>query len=187
LDWTAEEIRVVLLGQGFTYDPTAVYVSELPAADIIAVSDEVVNRSYEEALAAGDAAPFLQLLDNKTITHAVIYQDTGDPAYSLLIAHFNSDSITGAPKPAVGVDQFVYPPFPPGGFFQILDNELIGAINTYLLAGSVALAEISGGVTLVLPTLVLSTRLDIHTYVVCAGPDEPEDCCEPTIRSSICV
>lgn len=187
LSWTAEQIRAVFLGPNFTYDPSAVNVSELPAAHIIDTSDPIERRAYENGIAAGGPAAFIQLFDNKIITHVVLYQDVGDPAYSPLIIHYDSDSIIGAPKPALGTDEFVYALTPPGGFFQFTSAELLGLINSHLIAANFALAELSGGLTLVLPSVLLSGALRVSTHAVCVPREEAENCCEPTIRSSRCA
>lgn len=186
LDWTAEDIKVVLLGPSFVFDSTLVYASELPAQHIIATSAAVANRTYEDGVARGDAAAFLQLLSNQEITHVVLFQDTGDPQYSMLIAHWDSDDVLGAPLLPLGTDEYVYTPLTPGGWFQLLDDTLEGLINGYLLGGDFALAELVGGATFVLPELVLGSALNVHTHVVCANADESESCCKPTIRSSRC-
>jgi hypothetical protein len=188
LDWTAEEIHVVLLGPSFVFDPTLVYASELPSAHIIIISElGLANRSYDDGVARGDPAAFLQLLSNQEITHAVVFQHVGDLQYSPLIAYYDADNILGAPLPPLGLDVFLYSPVEPGGWFQVIDSDLIGLINTELLgSGDLAIAELSGGLSLVMPTLQLGNRLNVNTHVVCAGPDEPDDCCEPEIRSSRC-
>jgi hypothetical protein len=186
LDWTAEDIKAILLGPGFSYDGSLIYVDELPSQHIIATSNALENRTFANGLAVADPAGFLQLLSNLEITHVVLYQDTGAPAYSPLIAHYDVDSIIGAPKTPTGEDIFVYYISPPGGFFQFTDGELVGPIDTYLIADDIALAELEGGITLVLPSVLLDTRLNVRTHVVCAPPEEGDDCCEPTIRSSRC-
>ena len=187
LDWTAEEIKAVLLGPGFSYDGSLVYFDELPAQHIIEVSADMGNRTFANGLAVADPAAFLQLLSSLEITHVVLYQDTGDVQYSPLIAHYDVESIIGAPKVPTGEDIFVYYISPPGGFFQFTDGELVGPIDTYLLADDIAIAELEGGITLVLPSVLLDTGLNVHTHVVCRPPEEGEDCCEPTIRSSRCA
>lgn len=185
-DWTANDIKAVLLGPNFVYDSSLVYLDELRVADIIDVSGAMDHRVYENGEAKGGPFPFLQLFSNLLIANAVIYVDTGDPAYSMLIAHYDSDSIIGAPKAADGEDEFLYSIIPPGYFFKFSSEELVGPINSYLLAGNVALGEIFGGLTLLLPDLLLDSRLRVHTHVVCANPKDPNDCCDPTIGSSRC-
>lgn len=187
LDWTAEEIKVVLLGPSFIFDPTLVYLSELPSEHIIAISElELGNRSYDDGIALGDPAEFLQLVSNQLITSVVVFQDTGDPQYSPLIAYYTGDSVLNTPMPAAGMDLYVYAPVEPGGWFQVVDSDLVGIINSHVMGDDFSIAELSGGLSLVLPTLQIAGRLEVNTHVVCAGPDEPEDCCEPEIRSSRC-
>lgn len=186
LDWTAEEIKAVLLGPGFEYNGALAFFDELPAQHIIEVSANMGNRTFDNGLAVADAAAFLQLLSNLEINHVVLYQDTGNLQYSPLVAHYDVESIIGAPKTPTGEDIYVYYISPPGGFFQFTDSELVGPIDTYLLADDIAIAEIEGGITLVLPSVLLDTALNVTTHAVCAPAEEGDDCCEPTIRSSRC-
>jgi hypothetical protein len=187
LDWTAEEIKVALIGPSFIFDPTLVYFSELPSEHIIAVSEEgLANRSYEDGVARADPAAYLQLLSNQTITRVIVFQDTGDPQYSPLIAYYDVDSLIGAPQVPVGLDIFVYAPVDPGGWFQIVDDEELGLINGTVIGQDLSIAELSGGLSLVMPDLFLGSRLNVHTHIVCARPDQTENCCDPVIGSSRC-
>lgn len=185
-DWTANDIRLVLLGPGFTVDYSAQVFDEIPDANIIAISDPLTDRAYTNGLATGGAAEFLQLFDNRAISHVILYQDVGDDAYSPLVAYYDSDNILGAPLVSEGVDQRVTYAWPPGGYFFFFSQELQGEINSYLLAGPVALAELFGGDAVLMPQLLLGSKLTVTTQAVCATPDEPEDCSPPTIRSSKC-
>jgi hypothetical protein len=185
-DWLAHEIVIALMAPAFVVDFSQLYADSLPDGDIIRVSDPMTGRTYVDNIAGGEPAAFLQLFDTRAISHAVIYQDTGDIAYSPLVAYYDEDNIFGAPLVSEGLDQFLFGSFPPGGFWKFGSNPLIGEINTYLLAGNVALSELTGGDTIVMPQLLLSGRLTVTTQAICATPDEPNDCCEPTIRSSIC-
>lgn len=187
LDWTAEEIKVVLLGPSFIFDSSLVYASELPPAHIIAISEAgLANRSYEDGIAIGDPAEYLQLASNQQITHVVVFQDTGDMQYSPLIAYYSVDALLGAPLLPAGLDIFVYAPVLPGGWFGIVNDELLGVINSTVIGDDISIAELQDGLSLVMPTLQIGGRLNVHTHIVCAGPDEADDCCEPEIRSSRC-
>jgi hypothetical protein len=174
LDWTAEEIHVILLGPSFVFDSSAVYVDEIPPEHIIATSViGLTNRSYEDGVARGDPAEFLQ--------------DVGDPAYSPLIAYYDEDNVLGVPKLVQGTDEYLYAPLDPGGWFQIVDSDMIGPIGSYGLGDDqVSIAELDGGLSLVMPVLLLQGALNVSTHKVCATPDEDDTCCEPTIRSSRC-
>lgn len=186
LVWTSSNIKAVLLGPNFIYNSALVYYSELRTADIIDTSAVMAHRTYTSGEAKGDPLGFLQLFSSQLVTHAVVYQDTGNPATSKLIAHYDSDSIVGAPKEADGEDEFLYSMIPPGYFFKFVDAELFGPINTHLLASNNALAELLGGISVTVPSLMIDSRLRVHTHVVCANPADVNDCCEPTIRSSRC-
>lgn len=186
-DWTAEEIRVLLLGPSFIYDPFAQYLNDVPPEHIIADSVlGLANRTYEDGVARGDPAEYLQLLSNQLISGVILYQDVGDDAYSPLIAYYPSTDVLGTPRAAIGEDIYVYTPVDPGGWFQIVDEVLEGTINGGVLGGNLSLAELSGGLQLVMPTLLIDGRLNVGSHVICAPASGGDDCCEPTIRSSRC-
>lgn len=187
LDWTAEEIKAVFLGPSFSYDGSLVYLDQLPSQHIIAISDAMENPEFDNGQAVAGPAAFLQLLSTQEITHVVLFQDTGDPAYSPLLVHYDSDSIIGAPKTSTGEDQFVYYLSPPGYFFQFSSEELVGPIDTHVLAEELALGELEGGVTVLFGDVFLGSRLTVSTHAVCVPAEEGDDCCEPTIRSSQCA
>lgn len=186
-DWTTEEIKAVLLTENFVFDPAAISVDEIPPEHIIATSLEgLTNRTFENGIAYGDPAQFLQLLSPLSISQVILYQDTGDPAYSTLVMHYDGENVIGAPMIPVGTDVFVYALFPPGGFLALTDDPFLGPLSTFALGDDVTITELSGGLVLVLPSVVLGGRLNVHTQVVCAPHEESESCCAPTIRSSRC-
>lgn len=187
LDWLADDIRVVLLGPAFVPDFSQQYVDSINPVYVIAESDPLEDRTFVNGLAFSRPAQFLQLLDTQAITHAVIYQDTGDPAYSQLIAYYTDDNLLGSPLVPVGLDQYVLPDAQLG-WLTFSEQEFTGEINTYLLAGldTIGLGEVSGGDIAPASVLLLSGKLTVTTQAVCATPDEPETCCRPTIRSSKC-
>lgn len=185
-DWFADDLAVVLMAPAFTVDPSENFVDSLPAGEIIAVSDFITNRSVSDGVFRSDPAQFLQLFDLSAITTAVLYQDTGDPAYSPLIAAYDGENLLGSPLVSEGLDQFVYPDAV-NGWLTFSESEFSGELNTYELAGdtTIALGEVEGGDASPASVLFLSGRLTVTTQAVCATPDEPEDCTPPRIRSSI--
>lgn len=187
LDWTAEDVKIALMGPSFIFDPTLVYFSELPSEHIVAVSElELGNRTYEDGVARGDPAAFLQLLSNQAITSVILFQDTGDPQYSPLLVYYDVDSVIGAPQVPTGLDIFVYAPVDPGGWFQVVDADELGLINGHVIGQDLSIAELEGGLSLVLPDVFLGSRLVVNTHIVCARPDQTENCCDPVIGSSRC-
>lgn len=184
-EWTAYEVKALLLSQAFVYDPSKVFRDELNEALVIAESSALEGASFDDGLASGQPFTFLALLDNRQVHHVVLYADTGEAAYSPLLAYLGPDAVTGLPFTPQGQDYFIYPVTPPGGFFQVTDAPLVGPLNTYGLAGPYALAMSEGGVSYAIPTLFIDGRLIVKDKI-CAPPVEDDSCCRPTIRGSRC-
>lgn len=185
-DWLADEIRVLLMGPAFIPDFSEEFVDSVPANSTIDNGDNLTSRTFVNGLAQSDPSQHLQLFDLKAITSVVLYQDTGDPATSPLIAYYDGENLFGSPLVSEGLDQFVFPDAI-NGWLIFSESEFVGEINTYELAGdtTLALGEVVGGDTQDASVLFLSGRLVVNTQAVCATPDEPEDCTPPRIRSSI--
>lgn len=182
IDWTADEgIRAILLQTNFIYNPADTVLDDLNSVRILATSDPLENASFDSKLAAGDPFSFGAFTDARNAGHVVIYADSGDPVYSQLIAHYDADSLIGAPFSPAGFQYFAYPVVGLGGYFQITDDPLVGAINTHLLAAPYSLTQTQGGVSVELSDLFVGTRLDAASKV-CMPPDEEFDCEGPTFR-----
>jgi hypothetical protein len=187
LDWLDQEMRVVLMGPSFVPDFTAQYYDQLPVAPAIAVSSPLENRSFDDGVAQSSAAEFLQLLSTLSVVSAVLFQDTGDPAYSPLVAFYTGENFLGSPFTLQGLDQFVYPDAQLG-WLTFEDAEFSGEINSYESGGdeTLALGEVLGGTEAPASVIFIGGRLTVRTQKVCVRAEEPDDCCEPEIRSSIC-
>lgn len=186
IDWENDDIRALLLGPSFVFDSAKQYRDEIDDAHVIGTSELLENASYEDRLASGIPFEFLQLTSSKLVSHAIVYKDTGDDAYSPLIAYYATEDLTGVPFAPAGLNYYLYPNVT-GGFFQLTgDPEITGPINTFLLAGPWALVELDGGLSFSVPVVYIGGKLVVTTQAVCATPDEPDDCCEPTIRSDQC-
>lgn len=187
IDWTTLNPKAILLAADFAYNSALVYRDELTEGFVIQESSALASPSVTSGVYSG-GGPFnwLQYSDNKQVEHIVLFDDTGDDAYSQLIAHWDFESVTGLPFTPNGQNYYLYPVSPPGGFFAISTAALIGMLGSYALAGDYALSEVSGGDTYVLPDLVLTTALDVRDRV-CIPASEVESCCTPTFRGSACA
>lgn len=188
LDWTALDLRAVLLSEAFVYDETMQYFDEVNTSFIIAESELLTNATYEDEVFGGSPFEWLQLSDNRSPRHILIYEDSGDDAYSDLIAYYSAASVDGLPQDLNGQNYYLYPVFPPGGFFELGEYaSLIGPINSYALAYALPLGESIGSVAYTIPTLVFGLDLAVRSKV-CYLPDEVDSpyCGPPTIRSSLC-
>jgi len=185
--WLVDDIRVAMMAPAFVPDFSQQFADSLNPTLIIDTSDPLTGRIVEDGKYRSEPAQFLQLLDPLAITSVVLYRDTGDPAYSPLIAYYDGDNLLGSPLIPRGLDEFVFPDAI-NGWLTFFDNEYSGEINTYELAGNetLSLGEVLGGDLSPASILLLSGRLTVTTQAVCATPDEPDDCSPPTIRSSLC-
>lgn len=187
IDWTTLTPKALLMSSDFVYDSSKVYRDELNESFVMNTSDVLPDPSVTADDAYKGSGPFawLQYADTKIAGHVVLFDDTGDDAYSELIGHWDSDSVTGLPFTPNGSNYYLYGVSPPGGYFAISSAELLGHLGSYALSGDFALAEVTGGDTYILPTLVLTTALDVRDRV-CIPASEVESCCTPTFRGSAC-
>lgn len=185
IDWTALNVKAVLLTGSFVYDSGHIFRDEIHEDFVIAESDAVETPTYVDGVAGGQPAAFLQLLSNKEVQHVILYDDTGDPAYSRLLLYLDADAVDGVPFIPQGLDYFLYPVTPPGGFFSIEGEESTGEINSQPLGAPFALGESQEGFFSEIPQLVFGGRLVVRDRV-CATPSEVQSCCKPTIRGSLC-
>ena len=188
LVWESLAIKGILLSDGFTYDSTMVMRDEIDEAFVIAESSVMTNAARNGEAATGDPICWLQLTDNRLASKIVLFNDTGDDAYSELISFHEVEDIDGFPYVLNGQNYYLYPVNPPGGFFSYGDYaDILGPIGSYTLAYYLALGESVGGSIYSIPVLVFGLDLDVNERV-CLLPDEldSDECGPPTIRSSLC-
>jgi len=186
IDWTSLTPKALLLSADFAYDPAKAYRDELTEGFIIETSTPVTPTLIDGVYGADGPFSWLQYSDNRQVGQIVLFDDTGDDAYSQLIAHWTAEDITGVPFTPAGRNYYLYPVTPPGGFFSIGGSAIDGMIGSYSLAAEYALGEVLGGETVSLPTLIVTTALDVRDRV-CIPASEVESCCTPTFRGSACA
>jgi hypothetical protein len=188
LDWTAMSIRAMLMDDTFAYDATKIFRDELDDAKVIATSDVMTNPVRNGNVVTGDPIQWLQVESERVVRQIVLYDDTGDDAYSHLIAWFGTDAVDGLPYTINGQNYYLYPVQPPGGFFSYgLYEDILGAIGSYPPAYYLPLGETVGGTNYAIPVLVFGLDLAVNERI-CLLPDEldRDECGPPTIRSSLC-
>ena len=187
LDWTTASIKAIFLSENFSYNPADAYRDQLVESRVIAESNVLTNPSVTtEGVYTGDPFMWPQLLNNKIVNQIALFNDTGDDAYSIMIAHWDADCLIGIPLALIGEDYFFYPILPPGGFFQITEADVVGPISTYALAAAYALSEIVGDTIYAVPCPIYTGRRLSVRDRVCIPADELDSCCRPTIRPSAC-
>lgn len=188
LDWETASVRAILLSQAFTYNPAHQFRDEISDSYVIATSGILESPTFEDGVAGGLPFEWLQIASNRLAHHIVLFDDSGDDPYSPLIAYYGAADVNGLPLTVAGEDYFLYPTSPPGGFFRLTSiGDAIGPVNTYHVAYNLALGEGTNGVGYSIPLLYIGRRLSVNEQI-CLLPDEldSDECCAPTIRSSIC-
>lgn len=186
LDWTTATLKALLLSDAFSYNASQDKLSQIPNGQIIATSEQMTNPRYTDGLANGDPFEWLQVADAREVNSIVIFDDSGDEAYSQLIAYYGSDCLTGVPFTPVGENYYLYPVTPPGGYFDITEVEELGMISTYPLAGLYTLGEVDGGTTVAVPCLITGRVLSVRAQTCFPSPGIDAGCCPPTITESSC-
>lgn len=188
LVWESLSIKGLLLSDAFTYDETAVMRDEISDAYVIATSSAMTNPVRNGDVVTGDPIAWLQVSSPKIVKKIVLFDDTGDDAYSQLIAYFDVDAVDGLPYTINGQNYYLYPVTPPGGYFSYgTFDDILGSLGSYSLASYIALGEMEGGTSYAIPVLIFGLDLDVNERV-CLLPDEldTDECGPPTIRSSLC-
>lgn len=119
LDWTAGVMRGLLLPASYVPDFTDQFLSDIFVGVRIAISDEIQGRTATNGLCTGTAAKFPLLFDNRAVSQAVIFKDTGVENTSILIAYLGAEGLINEPFVPVGFDYFIYPNVAEGGFFRL--------------------------------------------------------------------
>lgn len=119
LDWTAGDVRAVLLPPEVALDGSEQFLSEIASGARIAISEIIGNRTAANGVCNGDPAEFPSLADTRLVQSVVLFKDTGSESSSLLIAYYGDENIQGDPFAPAGVDYFFYPDATLGGYFVL--------------------------------------------------------------------
>jgi hypothetical protein len=91
LDWTADTVKVALVGSAYTANQsTDQFYSTVTG--VIGTPMTLANKTSSAGVADADDVTSGNLATGSTITQAVIYKDTGTNSTSPLIAHFDLTS-----------------------------------------------------------------------------------------------
>jgi hypothetical protein len=191
IDWEGATLRAVLLSDSFVYDQAAVMLDEIDSGQIIATSiplegATLVGTTMDYVYSSENPFTWQQIFDDRLGTHVVVYEDTGDPAYSPLIAYWGPDTVLGTPLPLQGEDYFLYFPLEAGGYFRVIPGDLLGTISTIPLADSYSIGEVTGESVFLLFDLLIGRRL-LARDRVCAPKSGLESCGTPVITRSSCA
>jgi hypothetical protein len=119
LDWRAGVMRAVFLPSSYVPNFTNQFLNNISEAVRIAVSEEITGRTATNGLCYGLPAKFPLLFDNRLVSQAVIFKDTGVESTSILVAYIGEDGLVNEPFQPIGFDYFIYPNVVEGGFFRL--------------------------------------------------------------------
>jgi hypothetical protein len=94
VNWTADTIKVALLGSGYTANMATDQFFSAVSASVIGTPMALANKSSAAGVANADPVTSASIATGSTITQIVIYKDTGNPATSQLIAREDVPSAT---------------------------------------------------------------------------------------------
>lgn len=113
--WTAMNVKIALVNSSYVGDPTDVYLSEVNG--IVKISGSFTSKTVLDGYARGLCPEILLFRDGAEITGVVLFDDTGDPNTSKLIAYI--DDGTGLPFTPVGFDYTIAYDASLGGWFRL--------------------------------------------------------------------
>lgn len=185
IDWESSIVRAALLTKTFQFDGQHVVLDDILESRIIAVSDALEGATEENGLFSGLPFRFAPFLDEREVSQVLIFLDGGDPAYSLLLAYWGEEELVGVPFVPQGLEYFVHPDAELGGYFRLTEDPIVGLLGTYGFGAPLSIGELEGGLEIADAALFVSGRLSVGDRV-CVPADEPDSCCRPTFRGSLC-
>ncbi len=109
-------VKVCLVADAYTYDPTHEFLSDIPTLDQAAISGALTSKSVTPLAAFLSANGFFTSVTSSEDKALVLFVDTGVPATSRLIAYIDT-GVTGLPVTPAGSGYNVIPD--PTGWFVL--------------------------------------------------------------------
>lgn len=119
LDWRAGVVRGLLLPSAYVPNFNNQFLSDIFEGSRIAISEEIQGRTATNGICSGTAAKFPLLFDNRAVSQAVLFRDTGVESTSVLIAYLGDEDLVNEPFVPIGFDYYIYPNIVEGGFFRL--------------------------------------------------------------------
>jgi len=119
LDWTAGNVRAVLLADSYIPNFTEEFLADVPSNVRVATSELVLGRTGTNGIAGCAAINLGLLLSNVLCSKAAIYRDTGVEATSRLILFVGDDGLVTEPFIPAGLTYYIYPNAALGGLFRL--------------------------------------------------------------------
>jgi hypothetical protein len=109
-------VKVCLVADGYTYDPTHEFLSDIPTLDQAAISGALTGKAVTDLGAFQSANGYFTAVTSSEDKALVLFVDTGVPATSRLIAYIDT-GVTGLPVTPAGSGYNVIPD--PTGWFVL--------------------------------------------------------------------
>lgn len=119
LSWTTGVWRGLLLPVSYVPNFNNRFLSEIFPGVRVAISEEIGNKTATNGICTGTHVRFPLLFDNRLISQAIIFKDTGDEATSPLVAYIGDEDLVSEPFQALGLDYYIFPNVVEGGFFRV--------------------------------------------------------------------
>lgn len=119
LDWRAGVVRGLFLPVSYVPNFDNQFLSDIFSGVRIAISEEIQSRTATGGLCSGLAAKFPLLFDNRLVSQAILFRDTGVESTSTLIAYLGDEDLVNEPFQPIGFDYYIYPNVVEGGFFRL--------------------------------------------------------------------
>lgn len=119
LDWRAGVVRGLFLPSAYVPNFENRFLSDIFEGSRIAISEEILGRTATNGICSGQAAKFPFLFDNRLVSQAVLFRDTGVESTSTLIAFLGDEDLVNEPFQPIGFDYYIYPNVAEGGFFRL--------------------------------------------------------------------
>jgi hypothetical protein len=89
LDWSSDDIRVILCDSGYVFDPTDDFLDDVAGGARLATSGSLTGKTATDGVADADDVTFPTVLAGDTVTSLIVYKHTGTEATSDLILYMD--------------------------------------------------------------------------------------------------
>ena len=95
LDWSNDDVRVILCDSGYVFDPTDDFLDDVAGGARLATSGSLTGKTTTDGVADADDVTFPTVVAGDTVTSLIVYKHTGTEATSDLIL-FMDETAAGA-------------------------------------------------------------------------------------------
>lgn len=119
LNWVTGVWRGLLLPISYVPNFSNQFLSNITQGVRVMISEEITGKTATNGICSGNHVKFPLLFDNRFISQAIIFRDTGDEATSPLVAYIGDEDLVNDPFQGLGLDYYIYPNLVEGGFFRL--------------------------------------------------------------------